>query len=251
MKLLILGGTADGRFLADALYQKNIDIIYSIAGLVRVPKLPCKIISGGFTQFGGLDNFIRTESITAIVDVTHPYAQTMSTKAASTSKLFNIPYWRFHRREWQQQEGDCWQFVDNWQEVLALLSTKKSVLLTAGQLEQDFLTGLAKNKQQRQFLRTAVAPKFDLPESITWIKAIGPFSYQDELSLMRNNHIDVLLSKNSGGDSTVAKLHAARELEIPVLLLKRPALPSADQLFFTRDECIDFITRASLMWPSN
>lgn len=251
MKLLLLGGTADARYLAESLYQQNIELIYSIAGLVRLPTLPCKVISGGFTQLGGLENFIRSENITAIIDITHPYAQTMSTKAASACKLCNIPYWRFHRREWRQQEGDDWQIFDSWSTALPVLATKKSVLLTAGQVGQDFIEELAKNTQQRQFLRTAVIPKIELPESVTWIKAIGPFSYEDEINLLRESNIDVLLSKNSGGDSTVAKLHAARELSVPVLMLKRPALPNADQLFFTRDECIDFIFRTSVMSSSN
>ncbi len=251
MKLLLLGGTADARYLAESLYQNNIELIYSIAGLVRLPKLPCQIVSGGFTQFGGLENFISSENITAIIDVTHPYAQTMSSKAAKVSKLCKIPYWRFHRREWQQQAGDNWQFFDNWKNALPVLAEKKSVLLTAGQLEQSFVEALSQNKQQRQFLRTAVAPKIDLPKTMTWIKAIGPFSYEDEFDLMRKNNIDVLISKNSGGDSTIAKLHAARELALPVLMLKRPQLPDADQLFFTRDEFVDFITKAALSSPAN
>jgi precorrin-6A/cobalt-precorrin-6A reductase len=136
--------------------------------------------------------------------------------------------------------GDDWQFVSRWEEALPLLVGKKSILLTAGQLEQEFIDGLASNSQQ-QLLRTAVAPKATLPMTMQWVKAIGPFAYKDELALMQDHKIDVLVSKNSGGDSTAAKLQAARELTIPVIMLKRPELPNAEKLFFTREECRDFI----------
>ena len=241
MKLLLLGGTADGRHLAKALHQNNIDVIYSIAGLVRTPQLDCEIVSGGFTQFGGLENYIAEKEVTVILDVTHPYAQKMSLGAVAAAKAYNIPYWRFHRQPWLAKAGDNWQPVNNWKEALTSLTTKKSVLLTAGQFEQDVIDNLSLNLQQRQLLRVAVKPKVVLPASMRWIKAIGPFSYKDELALMQDNNIDVLVSKNSGGDSTVAKLHAARELSIPVLMLNRPTLPDADELFFTREECINFI----------
>ena len=241
MKLLLLGGTADGRVLAERLYTQKIELIYSIAGLVRVPQLPCKVVSGGFTQCGGLQRFIALENITAIVDVTHPYAQTMSIKAVNAAKACHIPYWRFHRRPWQPQLGDNWCFINDWQAALPLVAAKKSVLLTAGQLDKSFIDALATNKQQRQFLRTAVQPKMCLPESMLWIKAIGPFAYESEYHLLQDNRIDILLTKNSGGDSTVAKLQAARELNIPVLMLQRPELPKADRLLFSRDECVEFI----------
>lgn len=241
MKLLLLGGTADGRHLAKALHQKNIDIIYSIAGLVRTPQLDCEIISGGFTQFGGLANYIVQKKITAILDVTHPYAQKMSSGAVGAAKACNIFYWRLHRQEWQAQNNDDWTLFDNWQETVDILSTKKSILLTAGQFEQEFIDALSQNIQQQQLLRVAVEPKVVLPATMRWMKAIGPFLYNDELALMQDNNIDVLVSKNSGGDATVAKLHAARELSIPVLMLKRPTLPDANEIFVSRQACINFI----------
>lgn len=243
-KILLLGGTADGRVLAETLHKYNIPIIYSIAGLVRTPKINCDIVSGGFTQFGGLQNFIRQKNVNAILDVTHPYAQTMSTKAVSAAKACGIPYWRFHREAWQAQEGDIWKYVDDWQAVLPSLTQKKSIFLTAGQLNQQWIDALyeeTKNSEQRQFLRTAVKPKMVLPPSMKWIKAIGPFSYENELTLMQEYKVDALLSKNSGGESTVAKLHVARELGINVFMLNRPVLPDADKTFYSRDECSHFI----------
>ncbi len=89
--LLLLGGTADGRVLAEKLHNSGIRVIYSIAGLVRTPNVPCEIISGGFSQRGGLALFIQEHHVAAILDVTHPYAQTMSNTAASVAKQCGIP----------------------------------------------------------------------------------------------------------------------------------------------------------------
>ncbi|MFT5116800.1 MAG: precorrin-6A/cobalt-precorrin-6A reductase [Kiritimatiellia bacterium] len=259
--ILLLGGTADGRVLAETLHQQGIPIIYSIAGLVRVPTVACEILTGGFTPLGGLEHVIKEKNIQAILDVTHPYAELMSTKAVTAARQCDIPYWRFHREEWRAEKGDDWHMLNDWQEAFPLLENKQSVLLSAGQLDQVFMDTLAANNTnnslvpkrvpkrvpervpQTQLLRTAVEPKTVLPPSMQWIKAIGPFSYDDELALLQQHNIDVIVSKNSGGDATVAKLRAARAMGIPVLMLKRPLLPNGDKTFFSRQECEQFIIK--------
>lgn len=248
MNLLLLGGTADARWLAAALTEKfrrrDIAVIYSIAGLVRRPQIACEIVSGGFTQSGGLKNFIQQKKISAILDATHPYAQIMSTKAVNAADSCHIPCWRFYRPAWQPRAGDQWHYVNNWQEAVPLLVTKKSILLTAGQLTQNFIDELAKNRSQCQLLRTAVRPKNRLPPTMQWIRAIGPFAFDNERALLQNHRVDILVSKNSGGDSTVAKLDAAKALAIPVVMLTRPQLPDADREFLCREECVQFINLA-------
>ncbi len=240
--LLLLGGTADGRQLAERLHRRGIKVIYSIAGLVRRPKVSCEVISGGFSQYGGLSVFIQRHQVGAILDVTHPYAQTMSTRAVEAAGECRIPCWRFHRAPWLAQPRDQWQLVNRWEESFSYMVDKRSLLLTAGQLDQDVIDQLHRQSPtQQQLLRTAVAPKALLPDTMAWIKAIGPFSYDDERDLMQSHKIDLLLSKNSGGDATSAKLRAARDLQIPVVMLARPLLPEADQLFTTQDQCEQFI----------
>ena len=86
MRLLILGGTADGRQLAEILHRQGVPLIYSVAGLVRTPKVACEVVSGGFSQFGGLVEYSQQQGITAILDVTHPYAAKMSATAVSAAK---------------------------------------------------------------------------------------------------------------------------------------------------------------------
>jgi len=243
MKILILGGTADGRHLAAALHKSGCTVVYSIAGIVRQPVLECEVISGGFTQFGGLTTYLKKQSIVAVLDVTHPYAKVMSFTARESTQLCGIPYWRFHRPSWLADAGDNWQQYDNWPELLKFLQTKKAVFLTAGQLPAlavKVFDSLGK-QGQKQILRTAVEPKGELPASMTWHKAIGPFSLEHEREIMANNHVDALVTKNSGGTSMQAKLFAARELNIPVLMFTRPELPEADKEFISKSACQSFI----------
>ncbi len=245
-KLLLLGGTADARRIATALHQQGITLIYSLAGLVRTPDIGCELLIGGFSQFGGLASYLQTHNIAAVLDVTHPYAATMSTTAVTACQQAGIPCWRFHRSAWQPEAGDNWYELKNWQALPEQLAGLDSVLLTAGQMEAELLTEIAERVSQVH-LRTAVQPKYALPANVNWIKAIGPFNADGERALMALLNVQALVSKNSGGDSTVAKLSIARERRIPVYMLHRPVLPQADQQFSERDKCIEFVVCSSAL----
>ncbi|CAM3139168.1 precorrin-6A/cobalt-precorrin-6A reductase [Moritella viscosa] len=258
MKLLLLGGTADGRKLAIQLHASHIPLIYSVAGLVRVPNVGCEIVSGGFSQFGGLQHYIREQNITAILDVTHPYAQKMSSTAAQIAKDCDIPYWRFHRLQWENDYDDNWLSFTTWPQLLTLLQEQVSFaseqacqlrpFFTVGQLEPQLLTLLSDSSLASlpQLVRTAVEPKATLLPAMQWIKAIGPFAVDDEITLFEHYGINALITKNSGGDSTIAKLTAARILGIPVFMQTRPSLPPADVEFISRDECHAFVCQQFL-----
>jgi len=257
MKLLLLGGTADGRKLATQLHASHIPLIYSVAGLVRVPNVGCEIVSGGFSQFGGLQHYIREQNITAILDVTHPYAQKMSRTAAQVTNDCDIPYWRFHRLQWENDYDDNWQSFTTWSQLLTLLQAHISLasehsqlrpFFTVGQLEPQLLALLSDSSLASlpQLVRTAVEPKAALLPAMQWIKAIGPFAVDDEITLFEYYGINALITKNSGGDSTIAKLTAARILGIPVFMQTRPSLPPADIEFISRDECHAFVCQQFL-----
>ncbi|MEH6358069.1 MAG: precorrin-6A/cobalt-precorrin-6A reductase [Pseudomonadales bacterium] len=248
MKLLLLGGTADARrlakrFLCDEEGRDDIEIVYSVAGLVRMPDVDCEVISGGFSQFGGLQAYLEQQKIDAVLDATHPYAEAMTSTAWSVTQQLGMSYWRFHRAPWQAQAGDKWQMFAGWPQLLAALTEFKSVFLTAGQINELAVATFAKygEQNQKQLLRTAVQPKHPLSDSMSWIKAIGPFDLENELTLMKQNQVDVLVSKNSGGKATEAKLEAARNLDIPVMMLARPALPDGITAFDQIDACSEHI----------
>jgi precorrin-6A/cobalt-precorrin-6A reductase len=242
MKVLLLGGTSDARHMADCLHKNGVSVVYSIAGLVRLPTLSCEVVSGGFSQFGGLNSYLQEQGIAAILDMTHPYAVKISDTAREVATGCCIPYWHFSRPAWQAMAGDQWHDVSDWGELLPKLVDKKVIFLSAGQMRRELLNEIvAIPTVDKVILRTAVKPSFKLPESIEWIKAIGPFEFESELQLFEQYGVDVLVSKNSGGKAVLAKIHVARQLGVPVLMLSRPIKHLADKNFIDESSCGDFV----------
>ena len=229
MKLLILGGTADARNICQQLHHqlpKNTageplwQLIYSVAGLVRMPVVDAQVISGGFTQFGGMQAYLKTQNIQGVIDATHPYANQIGAHAVAATQALHLPLWRFLRPPWQATEQDRWLQFPNRQALFAALAKHPRILLSLGQVSAVEIASLPTSAQI--FLRTAAKPKLDLPVHVTWLKAIGPFTVEDERALFNNIQVDMIASKNSGGDATSAKLQVARERQIPVCMLQRP-----------------------------
>ena len=224
MKLLILGGTSAAKTLARELNAKGIEVVYSIAGLVRQPDLPCEIISGGFSIRGGLAKYIVDNKITALLDATHPFASKMSQTASEVTEQLKIPLWRYQRPDWVATPEDDWTFFSDWDDLLRGLTPFKSVFLTQGQLTEPMLAALhmRRNSKQRFIQRTAVEPQHRMPDWMKWVQDIGPFTLDAELDLLEKYQIDVIVSKHSGGD-VPTKLVASRSLKVPVLLLQQSA----------------------------
>lgn len=244
--LLLLGGTGEAQQLATLLITAGMDVIYSIVGNVRVPSLPCRVVTGGFSQFGSMATFVQKNGVQGIVDSTHPYADKISLAAWQTAQETDIPYWRFHRPAWQPEVGDCWIGFRDWMALLLLLKSYRSVLFTVGQLPPLVLAAcveMSKATGQKQWLRTAIKPEHTLPESMHWIQAIGPFDLSSERDLLASYHIDVVVSKNSGGDATSAKIQAARVRGIPILMLDRPHRIIVCEEFTSLIECAEAILK--------
>ena len=49
-----------------------------------------------------------------------------------------------------------------------------------------------------------------------------------DLALLRAHGIEAVVSKNSGGAGTYAKIEAARALGLPVVMIERPSLPAGE-----------------------
>ena len=263
MKILILGGTSEAKMLAKKLIDiHNVAITYSIAGLVRKPELNCEIISGGFSQLGGLTKYLQYKKIDLIVDVTHPFAAKMSLQALRSAQKINIPCYSFVRPEWLAQTGDNWSVIADEDQLLnelalAINTGSQNVFYTNGQIDRKLaveLDAIAELNEAfgpaRYIVRSA--KETELPMYAHWIQAIGPFNIDDEIALLKKYEIDLIVCKNSGGQATKAKLEAARELGIRVLMLQRPMLEndtahnlkaaSMNRIFINLDEISEFIS---------
>ncbi|MEL0659521.1 precorrin-6A/cobalt-precorrin-6A reductase [Psychromonas arctica] len=237
MKVLVIGGTADGRKLATQLFELGFDVVYSIAGIVRKATVPGPVISGGFTQFGGLEKYITDNQITHLVDATHPFAEKMSHTISQVTERLSIPAIRFHRKQWLKTENDHWIEVLAWPELIEKVAQHQSLFMTAGQISQDIIEQLAK-QAKHLLLRTAMPARAILPSNVTWLKAIGPFLLEDEKQLLQAYKIDAIISKNSGGEATYAKIQAAAQAGIPVYQFKRPELAPLQYEFDNAADCI-------------
>lgn len=243
MKLLILGGTGDARLLAERLHGQGMTVVYSVAGLVRVPVLPFSVISGGFSSRGGLTAFLQREAITAVLDATHAFAEHISQTAAKACSDLNLAYWRYQSQPWQPVSGDHWLSFQRWDALLAQLEHYRSVFFTVGRLPGMTAEWIQSHPHIQCVIRSAVAVDDPLQRlhHVHHLQQIGPFSLQDEIDCFERYRIDSLVCKNSGGDATAAKLTAARSNHVPVLMLERPELPVADQVFHELDDCEAFV----------
>jgi precorrin-6A/cobalt-precorrin-6A reductase len=223
MRVLILGGTGEASQLAvKASAIPNIEVIFSLAGRTRQPakiNVPTRI--GGFDGIEGLVSYLQDNAIDLLIDATHPYAAQISLNAIAATKLFGIPNLMLVRPAWQPTEGDRWMEVENLQAAANLLpGLAKRVFLTIGKQELATFAHL----KDIWFLMRSIDPpasKILIPQG-KLLLARGAFSVADERELLQKYQIQTIVSKNSGGEATYAKIIAARELSLPVVMVKRP-----------------------------
>ena len=224
-RVLILGGTAEARALAAALAGlPGVQPISSLAGRVADPALPAgEVRVGGFGGAAGLARWLAAERIAALVDATHPFAAEISRSAAEAASATGVPLLALRRPGWTQRPGDDWRRQPSVAAAAAALDgMAERVFLTVGRTELAPFAGLDRHWFLIRSIETPLPP---LPARHEVLLARGPFSAQGEIELMRERRIGVLVTKDSGGPLTEAKLVAARELGVPVLLVERPAAP--------------------------
>lgn len=229
LKVLILGGTTEATELARRLAgDDRFDAQLSLAGVTRAPRaaaVPTRI--GGFGGAEGLRRYLTDNRIAALVDATHPFAAVMSGNAVTAAAAAGVPHLAIVRPPWQAGPDDRWRPVADMAAAAAALgSAPRRVFLTVGRKE---LAPFAAAPQHRYLIRSVDPPPSDLlPPDTEVIAARGPFAEGDELELIDRHAIEVLVTKNSGGSATAAKLAAARTRGIPVVMVERPPRPAAD-----------------------
>ncbi|WP_374384735.1 cobalt-precorrin-6A reductase [Dongia sp.] len=230
-KILILGGTGEGMALARALIDlPGLEIVSSLAGRVANPKLPPGAVRiGGFGGATGLAAYLRDQGITAIVDATHPFARRMGWNAAEAANLVGLPLLRLERPAWSPVAGDRWVEVDDWAQAAAILQRgARRVFLALGRQE---LAPFANLTGIHLVIRSVEPPDAALHfADAEIVLARGPFKLEDERALLTSRSIDHLVCKNSGGSATDAKLQAARERGVTVVMQRRPPRPDTSRV---------------------
>lgn len=222
MRVLLLGGTGEARALAKALHPR-VDIISSLAGRVPDPALPVGPVRiGGFGGVDGLRRWLQDERIDAVVDATHPFAATMTAHAAGVCGELQIPHLILARPAWDPGAALVVESDTAAAETVAregysrvFLTTGRSGVKAFAESDAWFL------------IRAVTEPDTSvLPRHHRVVLSRGPYRYDDELALLQGHRIDALVTKNSGGDMTRAKLDAAAALDVVVVMVARPPLPA-------------------------
>ena len=242
-RLLILGGTAEGAALArGAVGFAGLTVVNSLAGRTRVPAtLPGETRVGGFGGAPAMAEYLRATGTTLVVDATHPYAAAISHNAAEACAAAAVPRLMLVRAAWTPEPGDDWIEVEDADAAAAKVGEVGTrAFLTIGRKEIGGFAGL-----DDVWFLVRVVEALEAPLPLAHGEVIhgrGPFDVADERALLAAHRIDVVIAKNSGGPATYAKITAAREAGLPVIMIRRPALPD--------DETVDDVA-AALIWIEN
>lgn len=222
--VLILGGTAEARDLAARLEAKGVPLTSSLAGRVSQPRLPVGPVRvGGFGGVDGLVEWLADHDVTQVVDATHPFARTMGSNAAQACSRAGVPLLRLARPGWSgHPDADTWTWVDGHDAARAAAEEVGGTpFVTTGR--QTLHHHLDVWAERQVVVRLVEPPERPLPSSWTVLRSRGPFDVAGEEALMREHGIGVLLTKDSGGAYTEAKLTAARQVGVHVVVVARPS----------------------------
>lgn len=223
-RILILGGTSEARDLATRLAERtDLSVTLSLAGRTLDPApQPVPVRTGGFGGVAGLSAYLRKEAVDLLIDATHPFARQISANARMAGETADVPLLRLERLGWDEAEGDRWTRVPSIARAVAALGTApRRVFLAIGRQEAKAFDAAP---QHHYLVRSVdpVDPPLDAPH-VDYLLARGPFAVEAEVMLLQEHRIDVIVSKNSGGEATYGKILAARILGLPVVLVERSA----------------------------
>lgn len=244
MTVLILGGTGEARALAQVLCDNEIDFVSSLAGRVRNPRLPVGAVRiGGFGGIDGLEKYLRDNDVGAVVDATHPFAKGISDNAAVACSAAGVPLLRLQRPGWSDDTGG-WIWVDGHDDAAVAAASGAGVFLSTGRQTLDRFVGPLGT--HRVVVRIVDPLDGELPSRWTVVQARGPYTLDRERALMQDHEVDTLVTKDSGGDLTRAKLDAAAELGVRVIVVRRPTAPAGVHTVATVDEAAAWVLRPAV-----
>jgi precorrin-6A/cobalt-precorrin-6A reductase len=230
-RLLILGGTGDAvQLAARTLDLPGLEVITTLAGRTREPKeIAGTVRVGGFGGEAGLVEYLQTENIDIIVDATHPFAAQISWHVAGAATKVGIPWLMLVRPAWTRSPEDDWMEVESVEAaVQAIPASAERIFVTIGRQQ---LAPFASLTDRWCLIRSIDPPdpSIPLPPGKLLLDR-GPFSLEGECQLLREYQIQAIVSKNSGGEATHAKIIAAREFGLPVVMVQRPTRPEGESV---------------------
>ncbi len=226
MTLLLLAGSGDAKRIAWGLVDTGVEVVASLAGATRDPDpLPVPTRHGGFGGADGFRAYLNEAGITAVLDATHPFAADITARTAQICHADGIPYLYHLRPPWFAQAGDNWTAIDREEQAASHVTPGQTVFLGTGRQTLDRFRNL---EGCRVICRQIDPPTAPFPfEGGEFLIGRPPFPVAQEKELFEALGVDWIVVKNAGGAASRTKLTAARELGIPVLMIRRPPPPKA------------------------
>lgn len=221
--ILLLGGTAEARELAVLLQTAGVRFVSSLAGRVARPRLPVGAVQiGGFGGMTGLEAYLLEQRVDAVVDATHPFAEGMTRNAIAACATLGLPLLRLERPGWSEPEGAGWNWVTDHDEAASTAARlgQRPFLTVGRQSLGRFVEPLA---DHRALVRVVDAPEVAVPANWTVLLSRGPYPVESERALFAEHEVDVVVTKDSGGTYTQAKLQVAAETGAAVVIVRRSA----------------------------
>lgn len=184
--------------------------------------------TGGFGGADRLAEYIACEKITHVIDATHPFATEISRNAIAACAATDTPLIALARAPWTKMQGDRWIEVPDIAAAVAALPIERARVFLA--IGRQHVAAFAARAQHAYTLRFIDSPQRALPlPDCDLIVSRGPFTLAGELDMMRARAVEWVVARNSGGTGARAKIDAARELRLPVVMIARPELPRRRQ----------------------
>lgn len=236
--ILFLAGTSDARKLAIALQRQGHPLIATVVTESAASSLEKEGIAHhvGRLSVEDMKNIIQQKNISIVIDASHPYAEEASKTAMMAAEQCHIPYIRYERPQ-QQYRHPLVTEVETYEEAALLAREHKgTVMLTTGSKTLATFTKhllidsirlvcrMLPNKENMEKCDSLGVKQRDI------IAIQGPFSKELNIALYRQYETTLVITKESGKVGSVdEKMDAALELNIPVLLIKRPKINYTNQ----------------------
>lgn len=235
--VIVFGGTAEGRRLAEYLAARNIPSIIHVATEYGEELLSCAepvTVRVGRLDETGILALLRSEEPRLVVDATHPYATIVSENIRSACNLNDTCYIRVLRES--IEAGGCRSFSSMETLVEWLSGTSGVIFATTGAKEAELLTAVP-DFAERIYLRILPYPKgieacIELGYPMKHLICMqGPFSRELNVALFRETDTSILVTKESGMNGGFEeKVSAAEECGIQVAVVSRPILETGYSL---------------------
>jgi precorrin-6x reductase len=230
----VFAGTSDGNALARELLARGEAVVLSVAseygGEVAAQAVPGAFVYAGRRGAEARRQVLRSSAAKAVVDATHPYAATISPQLAGIAQELALPYLRYERPPALEEGMPGVVWADTQEEaVQAAERAGERVFLATGSGGLKDFTRLGPGTQF--FARVApIASSLEAARGAgiparNLLAMLGPFSAEQNVSQWRHWGIQSVISKDSGEvGGAASKLEAARELNIPLIVMRRPRL---------------------------